>query len=340
MNRQDFSYSLPKGLIAQYPAAERTASRLLALDKASNEVVHTHFTDIVELLNANDLLVFNDTRVIPARLFGEKETGGKVEVLLERITGGTRGVAQIKASKPPKPDSKILLPNDLALKVIDRIDDMYLVEGIGDFSLAMILQAVGHTPLPPYIEREDEAQDRDRYQTVYARREGAVAAPTAGLHFDQQLLSHIVAKGVSSTYVTLHVGAGTFQPVRTENIEDHRIHAEYIEVSAETCNLVRETRSRGGRVIAVGTTAVRCLETASPTTAWIEPYYGDTEIFIYPGYEFKIVDAMITNFHLPESTLLMLVSAFAGLEQTKNAYQQAIENEYRFYSYGDAMFIR
>lgn len=339
MNRQDFSYTLPQELIAQHPVEQRSASRLLQLDRQSGAVVDSQFTDIVDLLNENDLLVFNNTRVIPARLFGEKETGGKVEVLIERITGGSRGIAQIRASKPPRADTLIQLQDDLALHVIDKVGDMYLIESVGEMSLAMVLQAVGHMPLPPYIERTDELEDKERYQTVYACRDGAVAAPTAGLHFDQALLEKLEAKGVKSAFVTLHVGAGTFQPVRVDNIEDHEMHAEYVELDANVCNLVRETKFRGGRVIAVGTTAVRCLETASPSANWIEPYYGDTEIFIYPGYEFKIVDAMITNFHLPESTLLMLVSAFAGLEHTKNAYQTAIDNRYRFYSYGDAMYI-
>ena len=339
MKRQEFSYELPEELIARYPLEQRSASRLLALGRQSGEIAHKQFSEITELLRPGDLLVFNDTRVIPARLFGEKETGGQVEVLIERLTGGSRGIAQIRASKAPQPDSLIHLDEGLSLRVIDKVDDMYLVESQADASLEMILQAVGHVPLPPYIDREDEALDKDRYQTVYAKRDGAVAAPTAGLHFDQSLLNRISEMGVDSTYVTLHVGAGTFQPVRAEDIADHEMHSEYIEVNAETCNRVRETKSNGGRVIAVGTTSVRSLETASVAGGWIEPYYGDTEIFIYPGYEFKTVDAMITNFHLPESTLIMLVSAFAGIGSTLEAYRVAVDERYRFFSYGDAMFI-
>lgn len=339
MNRQQFNYSLPDELIARYPTDQRSASRLLHLGRHNAEIAHRQFTDIIDLLEPNDLLIFNDTRVIPARLYGEKATGGKVEVLIERITGGSRGIAQIRASKAPQPDSEIKLAEGLALRVIDKVDDMYLIQSIGDMSLSMILQAVGHMPLPPYIDRSDEELDQERYQTIYAKREGAVAAPTAGLHFDQQLLEKISSKGINSAFVTLHVGAATFQPVRVDEIAEHKMHAEYVEISAEVCNKVRETKSRGGRVIAVGTTSVRCLETASGSQGWIEPYYGDTEIFIYPGYEFKTVDAMLTNFHLPESTLIMLVSAFAGMKNTMAAYDAAIEQNYRFYSYGDAMFI-
>ena len=339
MNRQDFDYQLPAELIAQHPAQQRSSSRLLQLGRANGEIAHRQFTDLLELVESNDLLVFNDTRVIPARLFGEKDTGGKVEVLIERLTGGTRGIAQIRASKAPKAGAEIRLPEGLALKVIDRIDDMYLIESVGEMSLPMILQAVGHIPLPPYIERGDEQEDRERYQTVYSKREGAVAAPTAGLHFDEVLLEKLADKGAQFAFVTLHVGAGTFQPVRVDDLAEHVMHSEYAEVSSQVCNQVRETKARGGRVIAIGTTAVRCLETASPAPGWIEPYYGDTELFITPGYRFKNVDAMLTNFHLPESTLLMLVSAFAGVDNTKAAYSAAIAEQYRFYSYGDATFI-
>jgi S-adenosylmethionine:tRNA ribosyltransferase-isomerase len=339
MNRQDFDYQLPAELIAQHPAQQRSSSRLLQLGRANGKIAHRQFTDLLELVESNDLLVFNDTRVIPARLFGEKDTGGKVEVLIERLTGGTRGIAQIRASKAPKAGAEIRLPEGLALKVIDRIDDMYLIESVGEMSLPMILQAVGHIPLPPYIERGDEQEDRERYQTVYSKREGAVAAPTAGLHFDEVLLEKLADKGAQFAFVTLHVGAGTFQPVRVDDLAEHVMHSEYAEVSSQVCNQVRETKARGGRVIAIGTTAVRCLETASPAPGWIEPYYGDTELFITPGYRFKNVDAMLTNFHLPESTLLMLVSAFAGVDNTKAAYSAAIAEQYRFYSYGDATFI-
>lgn len=339
MNLTDFRYQLPDELIARYPAEQRTASRLLTMDRNDGSLSHHGFVDLVDLLQPNDLLIFNNTRVIPARLFGEKETGGKVEVMVERITSGSRGVAQIRASKSPKPGSRILLDKDLSIRVVDRLDDMFLIESDDEASLAMVLQAVGHMPLPPYIDREDEEMDRERYQTVYSEREGAVAAPTAGLHFDQAILNSLRDKGINFAFVTLHVGAGTFQPVRVEHIEDHKMHAEYAEVGADVCNQIREAKAAGGRVIAVGTTSVRCIETASVGPGWIEPYYGDTQIFIYPGYQYKSIDAMITNFHLPESTLIMLVSAFAGRDNTLNAYQQAVEEKYRFFSYGDAMFI-
>ncbi len=340
MNLSDFDYHLPDELIARYPTEQRTASRLLALDKTNGEVLHHQFTDLIDELQPKDLLVFNNTRVIPARLFGEKASGGKVEVMIERITSGSRGIAQIRASKSPKPDTIIHLEKGLSLRVIDRIDDMFLIESNDEASLSMVLQAVGHMPLPPYIDREDENIDRERYQTVYSSRDGAVAAPTAGLHFDQVMLSKLSEKGINFAYVTLHVGAGTYQPVRESYIPDHKMHAEYVEVSADVCNDIRMAQAAGGRVIAIGTTAVRSIETASVESGWIEPYYGDTEIFIYPGYQFKTVDAMLTNFHLPQSSLIMLVSAFAGRENTLSAYQQAINEQYRFFSYGDAMFIR
>ncbi len=339
MNLTDFQYQLPDELIARYPAEQRTASRLLTLGRKDGALGHHGFIDLVDLLQPNDLLIFNNTRVIPARLFGEKETGGKVEVLVERITSGSRAVAQIRASKSPKPGSRILLDKDLSIRVIDRLDDMFLIESDDEASLAMVLQEVGHMPLPPYIDREDEEMDKERYQTVYSEREGAVAAPTAGLHFDQSILNTLRDKGVNFAFVTLHVGAGTFKPVRAERIEDHKMHAEYAEVDADVCNQIREAKSAGGRIIAVGTTSVRCIETASVAPGWIEPYYGDTEIYIYPGYKYKSIDAMVTNFHLPESSLIMLVSAFAGRENTLNAYQKAVEEKYRFFSYGDAMFI-
>ena len=339
MRREQFKYELPDELIARYPAENRTESRLLQLNKSDGQIQHHQFLELMAELNPNDLMVFNDTRVIPARLFGHKESGGKVEIMMERVVGGTKGLAQIRASKAPQPDTIIHLGNDIDIRILQKIDDMYLIESVGQISLAMVLQAVGEMPLPPYIDRSVESFDSERYQTVYGKREGAVAAPTAGLHFDEPLLEAIDKLGVRRTHVTLHVGAGTFQPVRTEEVEDHEMHSEYLEVSAEVCNQVRETRERGGRVIAVGTTCVRSLETAAIRRGWIEPYCGDTDIFIYPGYEFKIVDAMLTNFHLPESTLLMLVSAFAGQENVMSAYQAAIAEKYRFYSYGDAMFI-
>lgn len=346
MKRREFNYLLPPQLIAQHPLSERSASRLLVLDGAKGTVRDQHFYQLPEFLNANDLLVFNDTRVIPARLWGRKTTGGKVEVLIERVTGSHTAVAHIRSSKSPRAGSIIDLceradcePGSLQLVVTGREGDLFCVSCEGGAGLAEILREIGHMPLPPYIEREDEAADEERYQTVYAKREGAVAAPTAGLHFTENLLAQLDTLGVRRVAVTLHVGAGTFQPVREDDIERHVMHSEFVEVKEAVCEAVRETRALGGRVIAVGTTAVRSLESASLSTGNIEPFAGDTNIFIYPGYHFCSVDAMVTNFHLPESTLLMLVSAFAGKSAIMAAYEKAIEREYRFFSYGDAMFI-
>lgn len=345
MKRSDFHFELPVELIAQHPLAERSASRLLCLDGTTGAVTHRRFTDLVSLLRPEDLLVFNNTRVIPARLWGSKETGGRVEILLERVTGSHRALAHLRSSKSPKPGSRLLLsaepggpPTGHTLAVIGREDSLFLVSSEGGAPLADIMTAIGHMPLPPYIERADELADRERYQTVYAARDGAVAAPTAGLHFTEALLDELAQMGVHSTTVTLHVGAGTFQPVRADEIEDHRMHAEYIEVSAAACDAVAAARARGGRVFAVGTTAVRSLEAASRSGV-LQPFSGDTDIFIYPGYRFRVVDALITNFHLPESTLLMLVSALAGRDHIMAAYREAVAERYRFFSYGDAMLI-
>ncbi|MDH5190406.1 MAG: tRNA preQ1(34) S-adenosylmethionine ribosyltransferase-isomerase QueA [Gammaproteobacteria bacterium] len=339
MQRKDFHFDLPNELIAQFPADKRTDSRLLVLDKMTGEVADHQFNEFVDMLSPDDLLVFNDTRVIPARLFGTKETGGKVEVLIERILDNQRVLAHVRSSKSPKVSSKILLEGDKGIVVRGREDDLFdldfsAIDDIHDF-----LEQYGHMPLPPYIERSDDSIDLERYQTVYAKTPGAVAAPTAGLHFDQTTLDAIKAKGVEQVFVTLHVGAGTFQPVRVDNILEHKMHTEYVEVSQSVCDKVKATRAKGGRVIAVGTTSVRSLESASQSGE-IQPFFGDTDIFIYPGYEFKTVDAILTNFHLPESTLLMLVSAFAGTQNVLQAYIHAIDEEYRFFSYGDAMFIR
>ncbi|MEE4278053.1 MAG: tRNA preQ1(34) S-adenosylmethionine ribosyltransferase-isomerase QueA [Halieaceae bacterium] len=343
MRRTDFSYELPEELIAQHPLAERSASRLLCLDGGSGAVEHRMFRDLVDLVSAGDLLVFNDTRVLPARLFGVKETGGRVEILIERLTGETTALAHVRASKTPKPGARITVlgeedaASDHALiSVTGREGDLFVLQA--DEPLGPLLARVGHMPLPPYIDREDAVDDRERYQTVYASKDGAVAAPTAGLHFDEPLFESLARKGVERGFVTLHVGAGTFQPVRADDIRDHRMHAEYLEVSAELCAQIEATRSRGGRVVAVGTTAVRSLETAA-AKGELQPYIGDTQLFIYPGYEFRCVDALITNFHLPESTLLMLISAFAGRVQVLAAYAEAVRERYRFFSYGDAMLI-
>jgi len=346
MQRTDFSYTLPPELIAQHPLPERGASRLLRLQGAGGEISHHQFNELLDFLHSDDLLVFNDTRVIPARLWGRKATGGKVEILIERLAGTHQALAHIRASKSPKAGSVIELstgqgeaPGPYRLTVTGRDDELFEVSSAGGPPLAEILQAIGHMPLPPYIQRADEGADRERYQTVYAAREGAVAAPTAGLHFSEALLRRLDQRGIRRVAVTLHVGAGTFQPVRAERIEDHVMHAEYLEVDESVCAAVRDTRARGGRVVAVGTTAVRSLETASDAQGTIRPYRGDTDIFIYPGYRFRNVDAMLTNFHLPESTLLMLVSAFAGRAAIMAAYAEAIAHRYRFFSYGDAMFI-
>lgn len=341
MQLSDFYYDLPKDLIALYPKPERSDSRLLQLDGVSGQLRHLNFSDLPELLDERDLLVFNNTKVMPARLFGRKETGGKVELLLERILSATEAVCQIRASKSPKPGVKLYVSQDQWLEVTGREQDFYRIRFDGD--LYALLEQHGHMPLPPYIERDDEQFDRERYQTVFAKTPGAVAAPTAGLHFDEALLKRIEQKGVDTAYVTLHVGAGTFQPVRVDNIKEHQMHSEHIDVDQLVCDKIAAAHERGGRVIAVGTTCTRSLESAAMIAErsgqQLAPYQGDTDIFIYPGYRFRCVDAMITNFHLPESTLLMLISAFAGRDQVLNAYQEAIDNRYRFFSYGDAMFI-
>ena len=332
----DFHYDLPESLIARHPAEPRSASRLLHLDGASGALVDRRATDLPGLLRAGDLLVFNDTRVIPARLFGVKETGGKVELLLERLRGGQQATVQLRASKAAKPGTRIRVAGGATATVVDRDGDFWRVEF--DAPASEVFDRCGEMPLPPYIGRPAEAQDRERYQTVYARALGAVAAPTAGLHFDVGLLDSCRAVGAEFAYVTLHVGAGTFQPVRAQNVAEHRMHAEWLQVGAETVVAVATACRRGSRVIAVGTTAVRSLETAAQHGKLV-PYEGETRLFVTPGYRFRVVDALLTNFHLPESTLLMLVSAFAGREQVLAAYRHAVEARYRFFSYGDAMFI-
>jgi len=339
MRRQDFYYQLPSHLIAQYPLEERTASRLLCLDGKTGALKDRHFVDLVDLLNPGDLLVFNNTRVIPARLFGRKYTGGQVEILVERIVEGNQILAHLRVSKPPKAGSAIALDGGgVELIVVERHGDLYRLVCRSDQSIQMILEQFGRVPLPPYIDRDVVAADTQRYQTVYAQQDGAVAAPTAGLHFDDILLQRLRKKGVKMEFVTLHVGSGTFQPVRVENVADHEMHSEYVEVGAAVCDQVAATRENGHRVVAVGTTSLRCLEAAFQDNE-LRPYAGDTSIFIYPGVPVRSVDALITNFHLPESTLLMLVCAFAGYDKVMQAYQHAIAQQYRFYSYGDAMFI-
>ncbi len=338
MRVADFDYSLPPELIAQYPLAQRSASRLLTLDAARGDCADRHFAELPTLVNAGDLLVFNDTRVIPARVFGRKASGGRVEVLVERVLDGQRVLAHLRASIAPKPGSEVLLDSDVRVRVVARHAALFELRFDNVRPVLDILKSIGHIPLPPYIQRVDEAADHARYQTVFARNDGAVAAPTAGLHFDQPLLDRLAAQGVEFAYVTLHVGAGTFQPVRVADLNEHHMHAEFVDVSAQVCAQVANTRARGGRVIAVGTTAVRSLESAAQSGS-LAPFCGDTRLFITPGYRFHAVDALITNFHLPRSTLLMLVCAFAGHENIMHAYRHAVQQKYRFFSYGDAMFI-
>jgi len=338
MQRSDFNYDLPADLIAQHPTGERGDSRMLCLDGNNGELVDRHFVELIDLLQPGDLLVFNDTRVMPARMHGRKATGGKVEILIERMLEPRRGLAHVRASKSPKPGARIIVGNHHEIEIVGRNGDLFELIAL-DLDLPDLMEQEGHMPLPPYITREDEQLDRERYQTVYADRLGAVAAPTAGLHFDQSMLERLTKKGVDSTWVTLHVGAGTFQPVRVDLLEKHKMHSEYAEVGPEVCAKVKAAKARGGRVVAVGTTSVRSLESAAAATGVLATFQGDTRLFIRPGYRFNCVDAMITNFHLPESTLLMLVSAFSGYEQMMRAYQHAISQQYRFFSYGDAMFL-
>jgi S-adenosylmethionine:tRNA ribosyltransferase-isomerase len=336
MRRADFAYELPEELIAQAPLPDRPASRLLVLDGRTGVCRDSMFRDLPSLLEPGDLLVLNDTRVIPARAFGHKSTGGRVEMLVERITGDRSVSAQLRASKTPAVGGRIDFDGGAVATIAARIDDLWKL----DFDRPVLawLEAHGHVPLPPYIHRSDEAADRERYQTVFARAPGAVAAPTAGLHFDQALLAAIRLKGVRTATVTLHVGAGTFQPVRSDDPREHRLHAERVEVGPEVCEAVAATRVRGGRIVAVGTTVVRSLESAA-TGEGLAPFEGETELFILPGYRFRVVDALVTNFHLPESSLLMLVAAFAGRDPVLAAYRHAVEARYRFFSYGDAMFV-
>lgn len=343
MRVADFSFELPETLIARYPQPERSGCRLLQLDGPSGALTHGVFTDLLDNLEAGDLLVFNNTRVIPARMFGRKVSGGKIEVLVERVLDDHRVLAHVRASKAPKPGTDLLLGDDesIAATMVARHDTLFELRFNDERDVFTILNTAGHMPLPPYIDRPDEDADRELYQTVYSEKPGAVAAPTAGLHFDEPLLAALREKGIEMAFVTLHVGAGTFQPVRVETIEEHVMHAEYAEVPQDVVDAVLACKARGKRVVAVGTTSVRSLESAANASqqALIAPFFGDTSIFIFPGYHYQVVDALVTNFHLPESTLIMLVSAFAGYKNTMNAYQQAVAEQYRFFSYGDAMFI-
>ncbi len=338
MQRSDFNYKLPPELIAQAPLPERSASRLLVMDGARQRFEDRMFTDLIDYLEAGDVLVFNDTRVIPARLYGRKETGGKVEVLVERVVSDHVVLAHVRASKAPKAGARLVLEEKVEVVMKGRQGELFELEFQTAQNVFDVLERYGHIPLPPYIQRADDLHDRDRYQTVFADKPGAVAAPTAGLHFDEAMLERLRHKGVETVFVTLHVGAGTFQPVRAERLEDHVMHGEYVDVGEEACRAIAAAQRRGGRIVAVGTTAVRSLESASQSGKLL-PFAGETRLFITPGYKFKTVDLLITNFHLPESTLLMLVSAFGGYEHTMATYRHAVEAGYRFFSYGDAMLV-
>jgi S-adenosylmethionine:tRNA ribosyltransferase-isomerase len=338
MKKSDFKYHLPSELIAQKPLPQRSASRLLQLNKQTGSITDARFTEFIDMLQPQDLLVFNDTKVIPARLFASKVTGGKVEILIERIENQHQALAHVRASKSPKADSLLLLQDGTVCRVLGREHDLFRLHFETDKDVLSVLTEIGHMPLPPYIDRQDDQEDLDRYQTVFAKQAGAVAAPTAGLHFDDEIMQQMEQKGIPRTFITLHVGSGTFQPVRVDDLAQHVMHSEYFQVSEACVEAVRNTKANGGRVVAIGTTAVRALESASQLGE-LQSGCGDTQLFITPGYNFRTVDAMLTNFHLPESTLLMMISAFAGYDSVMNAYKHAIEQRYRFFSYGDAMAI-
>lgn len=310
----------------------------MVLDKATGEIAHKQFFNIADYLSAGDLLIFNNSKVIPARLFAQKPTGGQVEILIERVLSNQKILAHVRASKAPKAGAELVLQNGSKLVCEGRDEDLFILTLQADHTIWEVMDAIGHMPLPPYIERVDEDFDKERYQTVYADPKGSVAAPTAGLHFDHELLDQLKAKGVNFAFVTLHVGAGTFKPVKIENITEHKMHSEWIDVPESVVDAIKHTKAAGKKVVAVGTTSVRSIETAAQSDE-LKAFQGDTAIFIYPGYQFKVIDAMITNFHLPGSTLLMLISAFAGIENVRHAYQVAIKEQYRFFSYGDAMLI-
>ena len=338
LKKSDFDFDLPHELIAQAPLPERSASRLLLLDVAAQSRQDRMFRELPDFLRPGDLLVFNDTRVLPARLYGRKDTGGAVEILIERVTGAHEATVQLGVSKKPKEGARIELADGSHAVVLGRDEGFFRLRFEAPEPLEKLLLKLGEMPLPPYIERHADASDMERYQTVFAREPGAVAAPTAGLHFDEAILDRLRERGVEFGYITLHVGAGTFQPVRAVNLEDHHMHTEWLNVGAHLVGQIRHARARGGRVIAVGTTVVRALESASKD-GQVHPFAGETQIFIFPGYRFSSIDGLLTNFHLPQSTLLMLVSALAGREFMLDAYRHAVEQRYRFFSYGDAMLI-
>ena len=342
----DFHFDLPEHLIAKAPKQDRASSNLMCLDGNSGNIQHKQFSQILDMIEPGDLMIFNNTRVIPARMFGQKASGGKVEILVERLLDEHSVLAHIKANKSPKPGNVLILENDVEAEMVARHDDLFELKFSGNETVLSALERKGHMPLPPYIDRPDTNDDKQRYQTVYNEKPGAVAAPTAGLHFTDELLTQLRDKGVNTEFVTLHVGAGTFQSIRVDDVEAHKMHSEYAEVPEHVIDAIKATKAAGKRVIAVGTTSVRSIESAAwksgiaaGDVSQLHAFTGETDIFIYPGYDFKVVDAMVTNFHLPESTLIMLVSAFAGKEHILKGYNEAIEKEYRFFSYGDAMFL-
>ena len=334
----DFDYSLPIELIANQPAELRDQSRLLVLNRRSGKIEDRIFLNIEDYLNEGDLLILNDTRVFPARLFANKESGGKIEILAERVLSSHQIKVQLKSNRTPQTGTKIIINEDVCAQVEDREDEFFILNFESSMPVLEIFERFGHVPLPPYIERDDHTEDTDRYQTVFADKTGAVAAPTAGLHFTVDLLARLKIKGINITKITLHVGAGTFKPVKVDDPSQHKMHSEYTEVSQDVCDLIVATKAAGKQITAVGTTCVRALESAA-ISGQLQPLVGETDIFIYPGFKFKVVDNLITNFHLPKSTLMMLVSALAGYENIMQAYQHAIDHKYRFYSYGDAMLI-
>ncbi len=338
MKTHDFDFHLPEDLIAQHPTSKRTESRLLHINKLSGHITDGKFLDLSNYLSSNDLLIFNDTRVIKARLFGEKKTGGSVEVLIERVLDDRHALAHVRASRSPKVGSQMTLANNINTEVIGREDNLFHLKFLADTPVLNLLEEYGSMPLPPYITHTANSEDESRYQTVYAKHAGAIAAPTAGLHFDEDTINQLEQKGINIAYVTLHVGAGTFQPVKVDKIADHKMHSELYNIPAATIALIEKTRASGGKITAVGTTALRALESAAQSGT-ITAGNKETDIFITPGYTFKVVDRLLTNFHLPQSTLLMLVSAFAGFDHIKRAYQHAINKQYRFFSYGDAMLL-
>ena len=338
MKTTDFAYELPENLIAHYPLEQRSASRLLTLDRSTGQIADQQFTNIVDYLNPGDVLVMNNSKVIPARIYGQKTTGGKIELLIERVIDAQSAWCHIKSSKPLKPGQSFILQDGTPCTMAQRHDTLFECVLPESHTWWQVMAQIGHMPLPPYMHREDEASDQERYQTVYADPQGSVAAPTAGLHFDEAMLEQLKAKSIKVGFVTLHVGAGTFQPVRVDDVTNHKMHQEWCTVDAALCDTILAAKARGNKVVAVGTTSVRTLESAA-LSGKLAPYQGETDIFIYPGFTFTVVDALITNFHLPESTLLMLVSAFSSKDHILKAYHHAIAEQYRFFSYGDAMLL-